>query len=441
MGTAITFYSYKGGVGRSMALANIGVILANWGKKTLLIDWDLEAPGLENYFNTLIPSDYGITNKDGLIDLLALRAENAGYDTRSIQWEKYLTSIPIPSPIPGARPNSNLYLLTSGKKDDGYISRVKQFDFSNFYNEKDGGEFLEDLRDNWKKKFDYILIDSRTGLTDSSGICSIHMPDIVVALFTATEQGFKGTLNAVNTAKSRQAELVYDRLKLKVLPIPTRLDNSELRLTEEWLVKFANDLTDIYKDFITLDKDENLTIQPLEVLKKTKIPYISFYGYGEKLSILEQGSDDPNSLGYAYETIAAILVNNFQDVAKLKDDRDGYIKIARGEEVMDYSYFQKKIAAEQEEKKKLEELLRFRETEQLQKELRLQNQLKNSRLITYAIAGILVLAVIIYFVVFNPKNRTSSDDFTNKSDSTVAAKDSSKPIMDTTVKILDSTKK
>jgi MinD-like ATPase involved in chromosome partitioning or flagellar assembly len=49
-GKVVTFYSYKGGVGRSMALANMAVILTRWGKRVLIVDWDLEAPGLEYFF-------------------------------------------------------------------------------------------------------------------------------------------------------------------------------------------------------------------------------------------------------------------------------------------------------------------------------------------------------------------------------------------------------
>jgi MinD-like ATPase involved in chromosome partitioning or flagellar assembly len=43
-GKIVTFYSYKGGTGRSMALANVAWILANGGNRVLTIDWDLEAP-------------------------------------------------------------------------------------------------------------------------------------------------------------------------------------------------------------------------------------------------------------------------------------------------------------------------------------------------------------------------------------------------------------
>src|SRR4051812_47070617 len=45
-----TFYSYKGGVGRSMALANVAELFYRWGLRVLMLDFDLEAPGLERFF-------------------------------------------------------------------------------------------------------------------------------------------------------------------------------------------------------------------------------------------------------------------------------------------------------------------------------------------------------------------------------------------------------
>src|ERR1700760_237445 len=49
----VTFYSFNGGVGRSMALANVAEILADWGYRVIMCDWDLEAPGLESYMTSL----------------------------------------------------------------------------------------------------------------------------------------------------------------------------------------------------------------------------------------------------------------------------------------------------------------------------------------------------------------------------------------------------
>ena len=63
----VTFYSYKGGVGRSMAMANVADIMARRGARVLMIDFDLEAPGLEQYFK--IPQA-NARRHPGLVDLL-----------------------------------------------------------------------------------------------------------------------------------------------------------------------------------------------------------------------------------------------------------------------------------------------------------------------------------------------------------------------------------
>lgn len=46
----ISFYSYKGGVGRTIALIETAYNLADAGKRVLLLDLDVEAPSLHNIF-------------------------------------------------------------------------------------------------------------------------------------------------------------------------------------------------------------------------------------------------------------------------------------------------------------------------------------------------------------------------------------------------------
>src|SRR5438067_568847 len=49
----ITFYSYTGGAGRSMALANVACLLAPRcpaGRGVLMVDWCLQSPSLHHYF-------------------------------------------------------------------------------------------------------------------------------------------------------------------------------------------------------------------------------------------------------------------------------------------------------------------------------------------------------------------------------------------------------
>src|SRR5262249_13081292 len=71
-----TFYSYKGGTGRTMLLANVAWILASAGKRGLIIDWDLEAPGLPHYFHPFL-IDPRLEATDGLIDMVVEYCQEA----------------------------------------------------------------------------------------------------------------------------------------------------------------------------------------------------------------------------------------------------------------------------------------------------------------------------------------------------------------------------
>ena len=59
-----TFYSYKGGVGRTLALVNIANRLAEFGKKVCILDFDLEAPGLQSKYAKELqqPIDKGLVD-------------------------------------------------------------------------------------------------------------------------------------------------------------------------------------------------------------------------------------------------------------------------------------------------------------------------------------------------------------------------------------------
>ena len=61
--TTITFYSYKGGVGRTLTLANLGRLLTQLRKRVFVLDLDLEAPGLHYKF--------GIEPTSGVLDCLS----------------------------------------------------------------------------------------------------------------------------------------------------------------------------------------------------------------------------------------------------------------------------------------------------------------------------------------------------------------------------------
>ena len=94
MGYIATFYSFKGGVGRSMALANIACLLALRGLNVLIVDFDLEAPGIDKYFQDLPAHE---SPNGGLLNLLWKMKE--GGDSVSIDWKSYLGLAELPRSI------------------------------------------------------------------------------------------------------------------------------------------------------------------------------------------------------------------------------------------------------------------------------------------------------------------------------------------------------
>lgn len=175
-----TYYSFKGGVGRTMALANMAVELAQEGRRVLMVDFDLEAPGLDTL---ALPKPQG--DHAGVVDYVTdYLASDESPDV-----SKYLYE------VPGiARSTGRLFVMPAGKREQGYAQRFNAINWAELYEEHEGYLMFEDLKAQWKSFLDpdYVLIDSRTGHTDVSGICTRHLPDAVLIFFIPNEQNLRG---------------------------------------------------------------------------------------------------------------------------------------------------------------------------------------------------------------------------------------------------------
>lgn len=291
----VTFYSYKGGVGRSMALANIAVLLARQGLKVLSVDWDLEAPGLERYFSYFEINPGG----PGLLRMF-VEARRCG----GVNFREFTSSFDCEAPHP-------VTLLTSGRElDETYSRNLERFDWDDFFR-GGGGRFVEDLRQQWRSEFDIVLIDSRTGLSDTGGICTIQLPDIAVAMFTANYQSLYGVRDVMRLAQKARQSLAYDRMPLSVLPLPARWGVQEFQETQVWLDRITEGVLEFYDDWLPR------SLRPRDVVESTKIPQRDYFGFGEKLAVVEQGTTDPQGMGFVYEKIASFLASNFTDFGAL----------------------------------------------------------------------------------------------------------------------------
>jgi MinD-like ATPase involved in chromosome partitioning or flagellar assembly len=308
-GVVVTFYSFKGGVGRSFLLANVGTLLAQWGHRVLCIDWDLEAPGLAQYY-----SEWSKPNeRGGLLEFVEDFSRGA-----QPTWKDYLTTVEIPEA------SAPLRLLAAGRRDESYVTRVQGVDWAGLYEQKDFGSFLEGVRTQWKEEFDFILIDSRTGITDVGGICTVHLPDLLTFVFTANHQSLDGAIDVVERAIAQRNRLPFDRAGLLALPVPSRLSSREERdLTEKWLKIFAERLEPFYKSWLHRD------VSIPEILDQTKIPYFTYWSFGERLPVVEERRSDPESISFNIATISALLAHRLAGSERLIKTRDLLLADAR----------------------------------------------------------------------------------------------------------------
>ncbi|WP_322762248.1 KGGVGR-motif variant AAA ATPase [Frankia sp. Cr2] len=283
-GVIVTFYSYKGGSGRTMALANIAWILASNGCRVLVVDWDLEAPGLHRYFHPFLV-DPELAGSTGVMDMVwdyALATldthgdQTAGWHepyadvlnhTVSLRWDFERGGV--------------LSLLPAGRQDDAYGAKVNSFDWADFYDKRGGGAFVEAMKKSMAAQFDYVLIDSRTGLSDTAGICTVQLPDILVACFTFSTQSITGTAAVAASVRRQRGER-----DITVWPVPMRVEDSERAKLEA-----SRDLARIHLDYLLKSLDGNARDH---YWGEVEVPYTPFYAYEEWLATI---GDRPNSRG------------------------------------------------------------------------------------------------------------------------------------------------
>lgn len=313
-GKVITFYSYKGGVGRTFALANIGVIMAQWGYRVLIIDWDIEAPGLSHYF-----SEYTSPPTTGVLNYL-LDCHNDNPQ----RWDAYASHIEMPGCAHG------IYLMAAAAEEVDYTGLVQSLDWDELYNKHEFGRKIEDLRQEWIENFDFVLIDSRTGVTDFSGLTTAQLPDVLAFLFTANVQSLDGCCKIVERAMAARRKLPIDRPALVPLPLVAKFEQrEEYDRAQLWRSKFNSKLADFLDVWASRDTSKTRLIDLLT------IPYVPRWTFGEDIAASIEPHDPTGvrsastPISYTLETIAAILANGFNKIELLSSSRDEYVLTAR----------------------------------------------------------------------------------------------------------------
>ena len=294
----VAFYSYKGGVGRSMALANIAELLYREGYSIVLIDWDLEAPGIERYF---VEDVAPILDKPGVIDMLGAYKNwlsrpdpRSSVDTKrpfGVDLNDYVVSLREPSDKGG-----RLWLLPAGRRTDfpSYAAAIHAFDWNDFYANWEGEIFFEWFRRAIAERGSLVFLDSRTGATEMGGVCTFHLADLVVMFCATNEQNLGGSFNMAQRYLDPGLKSTRGGRELGVIVVPTRLERAEGDQLTLFETAFRARFGDVLRDRLGVDVESYLALG---------VPYVPYYAYRERLAVVDRALAKAKDLVAAFDRL------------------------------------------------------------------------------------------------------------------------------------------
>ena len=303
----VTFYSFKGGVGRTLALVNTACILAGRGRRVLMIDFDLEAPGLTMLALRQLTSNNQLCPA-GLVDLIhgfLTDPENSPILDKDnpFRYKEFLCSLNIPKHLIRLE-GGKLDLIPCGRLDSHYEERFYQIDFAKLYAEGIGQPLFKYIKKLIKNSnlYDYIFIDSRTGFSDEVGISTRDLADHIIVITTLNRQNIEGTSRFLERLKDSN----WQEGKIIFVLSPLPIGYEELRSERTRYAKR------IIEDKIGINFDSKLYIPYHPRIALDEEPFLYnwtesdlFKSYESICSVIQELAED-TSLLWANRTLEAI---------------------------------------------------------------------------------------------------------------------------------------
>jgi MinD-like ATPase involved in chromosome partitioning or flagellar assembly len=254
----VTFYSFKGGVGRTTALTHVASILAMRGLKVVAVDLDLEAPGLSTAFNLKPQPKYGI------VDYFYERSYLPDGVEPSISIAEILGEVRVPNAT------GRLFVVPAGCLTLDYISKVDDLHATTVIdgNKSLWSVFKKEIHEQLKP--DILLVDSRTGINQWGALSLIQAADEAIIFLFPNEQNKQGievVLQSLQSLKNISINFVFS-------PVPdiTEIGLSKVKNIWDSLQKkiktATNENYESDKDESDLDNDQT----PIEEL--LVVPYL-----------------------------------------------------------------------------------------------------------------------------------------------------------------------
>ncbi|MCY2964797.1 MAG: hypothetical protein NT069_14365 [Planctomycetota bacterium] len=255
----VTFFSYKGGTGRSLAVANASRYLARFGFHVVALDLDLEAPGLHYKFSQ-DPSGSPISVRTGVVDWLHEILEEGKYPADGLR--SFCCEVPQVEQQSGS-----ITLIPAGCVDSAdYWPKLGSLDWhSLFYTDESPGvaAFME-LKQTIENELrpDFLIIDSRTGVTEMGGVAATILADAVIALVLRSRENLDGSRAVLRSLVKTRASFSLPPLALTVAlsRVPASIGTELEHTWAEEVRAFLNEPAANLLDTLTIERVELLHI-------------------------------------------------------------------------------------------------------------------------------------------------------------------------------------
>jgi cellulose biosynthesis protein BcsQ len=234
----LVFFGLKGGVGRSTALCMVAWGLARQGKRVLLVDFDLESPGLSGL--VLPPENVA---EFGVMDWLVEDAVG--------QAEGILTGMVSASPLGATTQGAIRVAAAMGQSEPDYLAKLARAyaDVPGTDGPQRMGARLRRVVEALEAREtpDVVLIDSRAGLHDLAAAAITGLADTALLFATDSAQTWQGYGQLFNHWQRRPdvARHVRDRLAIvRALTPASDREGGVKRFLHRSYELFANTLYD-----------------------------------------------------------------------------------------------------------------------------------------------------------------------------------------------------
>lgn len=320
----VTFYSYKGGVGRTLALTNVVEYLSLFQKKVCIIDFDLEAPGINYKLEEKTKSS--ITLQEGIVDYMHhffIKSKETAFPETI---KDYVIDVSFPN---REKYKDVMYIPAGDPQKSSYWDQLSELNWQDFFykGNRYGVPFFIELKERIQQELqpDFLLIDSRTGISQILGITASILSDQVIVLGANNKENLDGAALVLESISKKENHVLDKQLQINF--VLTRIPYPETEAEELREKKRIQEVQDtlneklgegIIKEILVIHSDREL-----EWKEETRIT-------GDRTQPITQDY--------------LRLFHALTEGSLLKDEKEWLERIAKSKELYDQSFKEEDIA-------------------------------------------------------------------------------------------------